>query len=434
MRKILTLLFLFWSVQISILDRTPFVFAAEEPAEESSDETAEEGEKEQSIYARQGSLLEEKPQGRHQPWKLLRAIQRLQDNMVTGDRNAARAYRILLVHSANWMRKLDDNAWQYERNLDAVAAYLLIGGDVEIGYKALMKSRLDKPHKLLLESAVAYSERDVTRAYAIMSQIDHMSLPASMAGQVALAKGMVFSSADLERAISYLQQARLLAPGTLIEEAALRRSIRIAAELGRMKDLRHFTRTYLHRFPKSHYFNDYLRNASYGLVKLAGSDGSDVIADFRRLIKTINLEQQINVTQYVARKAVLTGRYRLADWAAEQAFARVEENSKFHTRLKLYSAAGKVMDPEQTEVTAKLIGELNSNHLENFDKRIFEAVKILSEQILRHPLDEPMKAKDDGYPLMKKPEKKMDKMASLQSKRLKKLSTKMKEILNRSVQ
>ena len=238
----------------------------EEP--EASEEVAESDESEPApkpMFDRQATRLETKPHGKHQPWKLLRSIQEQQDRVVAGENNATNAYRILLVQSANWMKLLDDSTWQYERNLDAVAVYLLIGGDVELGYKALQKSQLDRPHKLLLEAAVAYSERDIAKSYRLMSRIDHMSLPPSMAGQVALAKAMVFSSADLETAADYLQQARRLAPGTLIEEAALRRAMRVSAELNSMKDLRYFARTYQHRFQSSHYFTDFCVMQASGL-------------------------------------------------------------------------------------------------------------------------------------------------------------------------
>ena len=120
-------------------------------------------------------------------------------------------------------------------------------------------------------------------------------------------------------------------------------------------------------------------------MKLSDVTGADVIPDFEHILSRISPEQQAQVTQYVARKAVMTGRFQLANWAAGIAFDSTRDGSKFHTRLKLYSAAGKIIDPERTEDTAGLIEGLNIKHLGTSDRKLFEAVKILSEQILRDP-------------------------------------------------
>ena len=183
---------------------------------------------------------------------LVRALQRLQDEIAVGKPRSLEAYRILLLRVSVWMEELDPSVWNHERNLDALAVYLLIGGKTELGYKALQTTKLEEWQKLTLEAALAYAERDAGTAYDRMLRIDHQALPPSISAQFALAKSMVSSSTDLELSAKYLQEARRLAPGTLIEEAALRRAIRISGETASFGEFVSMSKSYLHRFRKSH--------------------------------------------------------------------------------------------------------------------------------------------------------------------------------------
>ncbi|TIP53397.1 MAG: chemotaxis protein MotC, partial [Mesorhizobium sp.] len=49
---------------------------------------------------------------------------------------------------------------------------------------------------------------------------------------LALVKGSLLAADDPAQALTLLDEARLLSPGTLVEEAALRRSVGIAAAQG----------------------------------------------------------------------------------------------------------------------------------------------------------------------------------------------------------
>ena len=327
-----------------------------------------------------------RPEGKHQPWRLVRSLQRAQDRIVAGNKDAAKAYRFLLVQSANWMDELDDEAWQSSYNIEALAVYLLIGGDVTLGYKALQRSRLDAGKKSLLEAAIAYSERDIGRAYELLAEIDHSSLPPSLAAQVALARSMVHSSSNLEKAAGFLDEARWLAPGTLVEEAATRRAIRIAAELKNVDRLRYYFRTYLNRFASSHYFNDYLRNVSFAFSEVAEADGGNVIPDFEMLIDKLDNAQKAAMGVYVMRKAAMAGRDKLAAWFYEETIPLLAENSKFRTRLHLYSLATEVTN---AAFTAKILAEaeaINLNHLEPQDRQILDAIRLTGGRIMSDSL------------------------------------------------
>ncbi|MGT2464328.1 hypothetical protein ACVOMV_00165 [Mesorhizobium atlanticum] len=66
----------------------------------------------------------------------------------------------------------------------------------------------------------------------MLKPIDPMSVPADIGAFLALVKGSLLAADDPAQALALLDEARLLSPGTLVEEAALRRSVGIAAAQG----------------------------------------------------------------------------------------------------------------------------------------------------------------------------------------------------------
>ena len=56
------------------------------------------------------------------------------------------------------------------------------------------------------------------------------ALDARLAGEVAFARSVLETKRDAKTAVDLLDWARLLAPGGLVEEAALRREIALLAE------------------------------------------------------------------------------------------------------------------------------------------------------------------------------------------------------------
>ncbi|MEO0910912.1 MAG: hypothetical protein AAFX96_11455, partial [Pseudomonadota bacterium] len=120
-------------------EKSDKVAKKEEEKAETEEVTDEE---EKSVFTRMYSSYEKPPEGNRQPWKLVRALQHLQDDIVTGKPRAQDAYKILLVKSNTWMSALDDETWQFERNLDAIAVFVMIGGGTDIAFKALRKTTL----------------------------------------------------------------------------------------------------------------------------------------------------------------------------------------------------------------------------------------------------------------------------------------------------
>ena len=357
---------------------------AEATKEAQDSKQSEEAEVSGPSIARTTSSYAKLPEGKHQPWRLVRALQLVQDGIAAGKPGGLELYRRLLAKTSEWMLTQNRAVWQHERNLDAVAVYLLIGGNPEVGELAYTRSGLSYPQKLPLDAAISYANRDFATARELMAAIDHTALPASASAQFALAKSMIASSSDLATANKYLGEARRLAPGTLIEEASLRRALRISGETKNLDDFRMLSGIYFNRFRDSHYFSDYLKNFVFALVRMP--DEEKMLAEFKDLISEFNEEQQIAITSYAARKAITSGQTQLAQWASQWALGRLDEQSKLHTRMQLYAVAAGIVEKELIWESMETFETITRGELDESHQKLFDAVTSLSERIGSQPM------------------------------------------------
>ncbi|MCP4073318.1 MAG: hypothetical protein GY742_16510 [Hyphomicrobiales bacterium] len=349
------------------------------------------------------SSYQELPQGENEPWKLIRRLQKAQDKIVAGLPHALEDYRNMLIDYSAIMLKFQGQTWAHERNLDAAAAYVLIGGNPQVGKIALKRSILGKSEKSPLKAAIAFSERNIDEAYRMLNANKPSVLPPSLAGQFALARAMITSSINLDLTENYLNDARRLAPGTLIEEAALRRLLRVAGISRNFDKFKFFSSTYMRRFHKSYYLNDFLKSYAYAIVQMPQENQSESLKELQDLLEYLDKRQDLFVLAFIARSATILGRTKLALWAANEALGELRVGSKLHTRMKLYAVASGIVDDKITEEAAEMLKQIDSDVFDINDKKLFDAVTVLSQRLLSPSLDsDQLKAqlKDDhqAYP------------------------------------
>ena len=112
--------------------------------------------------------------------------------------------------------------------------------------------------RALVRGALAYITSHETDALEPLSKIDLDTLDLRLAGQIAFARSVLVTKRDPKAAVLLLDWARLLAPGGLVEEAALRRETALLTEAGKSPRVATLTRQYATRFPASLYAADFL--------------------------------------------------------------------------------------------------------------------------------------------------------------------------------
>lgn len=367
--------------------------------------SASEPEKAGKIMNRRGEHLVHKPKltvvtppitGNSQPWQLVRRLQHAQDAIVMGKQGSLEVYRKLLVNYSGLMLAQGKDVWSSKKNLMAAAVYVLAGGNPAVGIKAVEASELDDEAKRPLIAVVAYAERNFSASRKLLIALDHTNIPSSAAAQFALAKSMVTSSTDLGLAKAYLNEARRLAPGTLVEEAALRRSFRIVDDNSSLEEYRLNASSYVRNFRKSLYFSDFLKNFSFGLMRLPRGKEQEVLKYLKSFFEELNENEQLRILVYTARSATVSGRVETAYWSSKRALELLNPKNKFHARMRLYFSASGVVQPKTFKASVAEFSKINRSALDNNDQKLFDAVAVLVKRLQGGPMDL-AKLNDIGY-------------------------------------
>jgi len=163
--------------------------------------------------------------------------------------------------------------WKTKREADSLIIYILSGGSLADVGLLLKGDAVLESERSLARGALAYVTSHEADAIALLEKTDLTALDARLAGEMAFARSVLETKRDAKAAVSLLDWARLVSPGGLVEEAALRREIALLAEAKDMSRLAVLTRQYVTRFGASLYAADFLRDLAgavrQGIVDLA---------------------------------------------------------------------------------------------------------------------------------------------------------------------
>jgi chemotaxis protein MotC len=324
------------------------------------------------------SWAERLPSGDGQPWAVFRQLQFAQDDIVAGKPGALDAYREARAEAAAQMLAAPAEAWESRRNVLAAAALAMAGGNPGIARTVIEALSPGSDLVPILEASIAYVEGDYFAAFPVFDRIDIERLPASLRGQFALVNAMLLAQAPPERTVAAFELARRYAPNTLIEETSLRRLIRLYAQEGDRKGFMRVLSAYLRRFPRSAYLEDFLRNGATGFVRVFPEDPLSAFDQINSRMGELEEAPRRMFLTLVARTAVIFGYTDLARKAGEEALAL---GGNADPRLRLYLAAARVEDPGFGSDVVALSGEFDALPLNGFDRRLWNAVKLVAEKI-----------------------------------------------------
>ena len=171
-----------------------------------------------------------------EPYELMRTLRAIQDRIARGDNAAFLSYKTSLTRITQQFGKAPAAAWKDPRNVRAAVALVLSGGDPRI--LEPLVAQVTGPDQKLVSAALAYGHNSNDEAKELLADIDARTLDASVAGHVALIQAELAGKAESTKILARLGEARLLAPGTMIEETALRREVSSRCRAQRCRSLR----------------------------------------------------------------------------------------------------------------------------------------------------------------------------------------------------
>lgn len=328
------------------------------------------------------------------PYKLIRSLQFVQDSVVLGDHSAIEMQRFMLTTIDERLRSADPSIFDDPRNVDAAFVYAMSGGNPETleilanrDIDGHFDSRISDALRIYLNGKGSLTAKNLEAALPEYKN-------SKIGPYLALVSGNAIARKDPADALRHYDWARLTAPGTIVEEAALRRSIFLAAQSDDMgqRGMRYassYARRFLHS-PYASQFADLFVDLTVRNFEQIPED------DVLQILSFMDKPRQRAVYLRMARKAAIGGMQRLAKLAAERATALSDEGDAGPKVLAdLYSGLADVPSADVAAVMQS-IAAIPPEKLSARDRALQAAAKAVAEQVLKQPEAESLTQASDN--------------------------------------
>ncbi len=262
-------------------------------------------------------------------------VQRMQARMAKGDKEAYGEQRTRMKAIGAAIAAASPDAFKVKAERDAVVVYLLSGGQRRDIAKIMERGDFPGAERDLLRGAAGYASGRQKDAVALLP-FDPRAESLRLGSQLAYAQSVLLTPQDARKSLELLDLARLLAPGTLIEEAALRREILLVGDLRDGDRVAFLARQYVERFGKSIYAGNFVQGLAVAVAKFDLCDNPADLAKFSALLELVEPEQARAFLLAVARASMLLGRLDVASLAARRVLKIAEPKSADAARAQLY--------------------------------------------------------------------------------------------------
>lgn len=330
-----------------------------------------------------------------QPYQIVRSLQLVQDRIAGGDHAAVPMQAKLLQMADARFRAAGEAEFKDPKNFRALLAYGMSGGNPATVAAAVSRAGMGDADKALATGVLAYLNGKPAAAVEALAGVDPMAMPDDIGAFLALVKGSLLAADKPEEALRQLDEARLLSPGTLVEEAALRRSIGLAALQGDAARFALASTQYASRFLHSPYAAQFADTFVSGAIALDGIISQDKLAEITALM---DAERERVIYLRIARRAAIDGRTVLSAFASAKAEqARSGRGNEDDPRALLYSTLSTVTSSGMEEMRAKL-GKIDRSRLSENDRNLLDAARAVADELVAPPEAAPAAAKEAVAP------------------------------------
>ena len=280
------------------------------------------------------------------PYSIIRTLQVLQEQVAHGNAAAQAAQPRLMAHIADEFLAADPRVWKEPRNAHAAVTFLFSGGKPAVVRAILDKGTMPAGVDTLIKGALAYGEGNDELARQTLGGIDPRSLPPMLGGHLALVQASLLPAADNAKAGKLLDLARLLVPGTLVEEAALRRQLFLLSGPENLDKFIFLARQYSRRYRTSIYADNFKQRLDAVARGLARAGDVAALGRFDAVLAEYPTAEQIGFYLAMAKTAIVEGKAVAARYAAEKASALAGGRGQDSLRSNLYAAAALVVSDD----------------------------------------------------------------------------------------
>lgn len=320
--------------------------------------------------------------GALEPYKMVRSLQLVQDRLARGDHAAMPMQRKLLEIIDERFRNSTAEDYADARNFNGLLAYAMSGGNPTTLEVVLSRLSLEGDDLTISRGILAYMKGELARAAQLLAPVDPLSEDPDRAAFLALLKGSIMTALQPATALALMDQARLLAPGTLVEEAALRRSLSLCISLGDSECFMRAADRYTRRFLRSPYASEFADSFVEGVITFHDPIGPSRIEE---IVGLMNPAQQEAVYLRLARRSTIKGQIERSNFASEKARELTRETEDGEDpRATLYALMSSITSENVAEVTEKL-NRIDPAQLSPRDRRLLAAARAIAADVVAPP-------------------------------------------------
>jgi chemotaxis protein MotC len=315
------------------------------------------------------------------PAQTLDALQRVQDSLASGDASALPLQAELISLMDKSFAASLNGAARDPLETELVLAYALAGGSRTVFASYIKRTKFEPLQTELVEAISAYLKGDVGKAQEHFDKVDAQKLGARLAPFVALAKGTANIQKHPDVAIRHFDLARAMAPATLVEEVALRRTIGLHAESGNAAGFLKASEHYARRFIQSPYAAQFAESFVSGAVRL---DDTMSDAELETVLQSVAAGRRNALYVRLTREAVIAGRLPLAAFAAAAAFedGELAKDPARAAQIELYAIIPELTKADGSSLS-KRIAALDPTRVPEEDRPLLDAARRMAEAIGR---------------------------------------------------
>jgi chemotaxis protein MotC len=311
----------------------------------------------------------------------------MQDQIAVGSTEAHLAQRGLLGILDDRFLNLEPEVWQDSKNVRAVVSFVLSGGNPAILRKLLElgTSTISESDRPLVEGALAYVEGREEAAQTTLDPVDPHSLPPTLGAQIALVQSALVVRKNAAKSNELLDLVRLQAPGTLLEEAALRRQVFVASQTNNIEKFQLLSTEYLRRYRHSIYAGNFRQRLASAMTRIDFGKESSRFEGMVAMMNELEPEARRDLYLLASRSSIEQGLIRSARLLADKAQELSASDRVSAARAKLYRAASLITLPEAINGAISDLKSLDRSVLPAGDLTLLDAALSMANQIQKMP-------------------------------------------------
>ena len=317
-----------------------------------------------------------------EPYQMVRSLQLVQDRIAAGDHAALPMQNKLLEMIDARLREAGKDDFSDQRNFHAMLVYAMSGGNPATIEAVLLRLKPENTDAALANGILDYLRGRQGEARSSLSHIDPLTVAPELGAFLALVKATITTTDNATAASRLFDQARLLGPGTLVEEAALRRSLSLAAKLADAERFLRSASQYVRRYLRSPYASQFADAFIEGVISLRATIDLEKVGN---IVAGMDRDQRKFIYLRLARRSAIDGLTELSAFASRGA-ERVDEEEKARRdpRAELYSSLATMTTATAGNVLAQL-RTIDRSRLSENDRRLLEAAEAVAAEITAAP-------------------------------------------------